>query len=96
MTKPSNTNTWWVYFLRCNDNSLYAGVTTDIHRRLGEHNNSKLGAKYTRARRPVTLVYIEAAENKSAACKREYQIRTLTKAKKEQLVKKQSKSQQVC
>ncbi len=86
MTKQSSTNTWWVYFLRCNDNSLYAGVTTDIHRRIDEHNNSKLGAKYTRARRPVTLAYLEEAENKSIACQREYQIRHLTKAKKEQLV----------
>ena len=86
MTKQSETGTWWVYFLRCNDNSLYAGVTTDIDRRISEHNNSKLGAKYTRARRPVSLAYLEVADNKSSACKREYQIRHLTKAKKEQLV----------
>jgi putative endonuclease len=86
MTKQSDTGTWWVYFLRCSDNSLYAGVTTDIYRRMNEHNNSKLGAKYTRARRPVTLAYLEEAENKSLACKREYQIRHLTKCKKEQLV----------
>ena len=86
MTELNKTTTWWVYFLRCNDNSLYAGVTTDIHRRVKEHNNSKLGAKYTRARRPVSLVYLEEANNKSSACKREYQIRHLTKAKKEQLV----------
>ena len=86
MTKKNKTNTWWVYFLRCNDNSLYAGVTTDINRRINEHNNSKLGAKYTRSRRPVTLAYLEEAADKSAACKREYQIRHLTKIKKEQLV----------
>ena len=85
-------NTWWVYFLRCNDNSLYAGVTTDIHRRIGEHNNSKLGAKYTRARRPVTLAYLEQAENKSAACKKEYQIRHLSKVKKERLVNQYSQN----
>lgn len=87
---------WTVYFLRCNDNSLYAGITTDIERRLIEHNNSKLGAKYTRARRPVTLAYQESAEDKSTAAKREYQLRTLTKAKKEQLVKQFETSQQVC
>ncbi|ALO35929.1 endonuclease [Colwellia sp. MT41] len=86
MTEDNKTTTWWVYFLRCNDNSLYAGVTTDIQRRIAEHNNSKLGAKYTRARRPVSLAYLEAADNKSSACKKEYQIRHLTKAKKEQLV----------
>jgi len=86
MTEQNKTSTWWVYFLRCNDNSLYAGVTTDIHRRIDEHNNSKLGAKYTRARRPVSLAYLEQVDNKSLACKREYQIRQLSKVKKEQLV----------
>jgi len=90
MTKQSKTGTWWVYFLRCNDNSLYAGVTTDILRRIGEHNNSKLGAKYTRARRPVTLAYLEEADNKSEACKKEYLIRHLSKTKKELLVREYS------
>jgi len=86
MTEKNITTTWWVYFLRCSDNSLYAGVTTDIHRRVDEHNNSKLGAKYTRARRPVRLAYLESAASKSLACKREYQIRHLSKHQKEQLV----------
>jgi len=67
----STAQTWFVYFLRCNDNSLYAGITTDIERRLHEHNYTKLGAKYTRAKRPVTLVFIEKSENKSSASKRE-------------------------
>jgi len=92
MSEQNKTSTWWVYFLRCSDNSLYAGVTTDIHRRIDEHNNSNLGAKYTRARRPVSLVYLEQADNKSLACKREYQIRHLTKLKKEQLVNKYQQS----
>ena len=77
---------WYVYFLRCNDNSLYAGITTDIVRRLHEHNHSKLGAKYTRAKRPVTLVYVEQSLNKSTASKREYQLRQLSKSHKEYLV----------
>ena len=77
---------WTVYYLRCNDNSLYTGITTDIRRRLYQHNNTKQGAKYTRARRPVVLVYSEVAKDKSTASKREYQLRTLTKNKKEQLV----------
>jgi len=80
-------NTWFVYFLRCNDNSLYAGITTDIERRLYQHNHSKLGAKYTRAKRPVTLAFIETASNKSSASKREYQLKQLSKAQKEQLVR---------
>jgi putative endonuclease len=86
MTVKSSKSTWWVYLVRCNDNSLYAGVTTDIERRIQEHNTSKLGAKYTRARRPVSLAYQEAAKNKSLACKREYKIRKLSKVKKESLV----------
>ena len=79
-------NTWFVYFVRCNDNSLYAGITTDIERRLHQHNHNKLGAKYTRAKRPVTLVFIEKAINKSVASKREHQLKKLTKDQKEQLV----------
>lgn len=79
-------NTWFVYLLRCNDNSLYAGITTDIERRLHQHNHTKLGAKYTRAKRPVTLAFIESATDKSSASKREYQLRKLTKTSKEQLV----------
>lgn len=82
----SQNNTWTVYFLRCNDNSLYTGITTDINRRLYQHNNTKLGAKYTRARRPVELVYSETAADKSTASQREYQLRTLPKHKKEKLV----------
>lgn len=82
----TQNNTWYVYFLRCNDNSLYTGITTDLKRRLHQHNNTKLGAKYTRARRPVVLVYSESAKDKSTASKREYQLRTLTKNKKEKLV----------
>ena len=77
---------WYVYLLRCNDNSLYAGITTDISRRLHQHNHTKLGAKYTRAKRPVTLVFLEAASNKSTASKREYQLKKLTKTAKEELV----------
>ncbi|WP_343816208.1 GIY-YIG nuclease family protein [Colwellia asteriadis] len=86
--------TWWVYLLRCNDNSLYTGITTDVSRRLHEHNTSKLGAKYTRAKRPVTLAYQEEALNKSTAASREYQLRKLTKQKKEHLVDLYTKKHQ--
>jgi len=81
------TSTWFVYLLRCADNSLYAGITTDLKRRLNEHNHTNKGAKYTRARRPVTLVFAENAQDKSSASKQEYKIRKLTKVKKELLVK---------
>jgi len=80
---------WFTYLLRCSDNTLYAGVTTDLTRRLLEHNNSnKLGAKYTRVRRPVSLAYAEHNLNRKAACQREYQLRKLTKSQKEYLVSK--------
>ncbi|MEM7291910.1 MAG: GIY-YIG nuclease family protein [Pseudomonadota bacterium] len=81
-------NNWFVYILRCADNSLYTGVTTDVERRLAEHNDdNRLGARYTRARRPVSLIYQEAQPNRSAACRREAEIRKLTKREKETLVK---------
>ncbi len=80
------SNSWYVYLLRCSDNTLYTGITTDLTRRLKEHNSSKLGAKYTRARRPVQLAYVEAAQNRSLASKQECQLKKLSKIKKEQLV----------
>ncbi len=81
------TNKWFVYFLRCSDQSLYAGITTDLERRLKEHNQcNKTGAKYTRVRRPVTLVYYESCLDRKCASKREYQLKQLAKAKKEFLV----------
>lgn len=90
MTTPSN---WYVYFLRCSDNSLYTGITTDLHRRLFEHNNSnKLGAKYTRVRRPVALVYSEDLHDRKSASQREYQLKQLKKSAKEALVTNHSKS----
>ena len=78
---------WFVYMLRCVDNSLYTGVTTDVVRRVQEHNEAKAGAKYTRAKRPVFLVYEEPAESRKAACQREYQLKQLTKTEKEALIK---------
>ncbi len=77
---------WFVYMLRCADNSLYTGVTTDIVRRVQEHNEAKAGAKYTRAKRPVFLVYEESAESRKAACQREYQLKQLSKTDKEALI----------
>ncbi|PCI62168.1 MAG: endonuclease [Gammaproteobacteria bacterium] len=82
------SSTWFTYFLRCADNSLYAGVTTDLKRRLLEHNeNNKLGAKYTRVRRPVNLVYAEINADRKTACQREYLLRNLKKVQKETLIK---------
>lgn len=79
---------WFVYIVRCADRSLYTGVTTDIVRRINEHNLSKRhAAAYTRARRPVLLVYKELLPSRSSALKREYQIKQMTSRDKEMLIK---------
>ncbi len=79
---------WFVYILRCADDSLYTGITTDVERRIKEHNGeiAKAGAKCTRARRPVTLVYQESAADRSAASKREMAIKSLTRQQKLALI----------
>ena len=80
-------HTWYVYMVRCADNSLYTGVAKSLHKRLSEHNSdNKTGAKYTRSRRPVSLVYFETCVSRSLACKRESAIKRLSKSRKEQLV----------
>ena len=77
---------WFVYILRCNDGTLYTGVTTNIQRRLHEHNKTSRGSKYTKARRPVNLVYKAVYNTRSAAQKAEYQIKQLTRVQKERLI----------
>lgn len=85
MTKASK-QVWFVYMVRCADQSLYTGVTTNIQRRLDEHNKcDKKGARYTRARRPVTLCYTESLTGRAAACQRESEIKRLSKVAKEAL-----------
>lgn len=75
----------YAYLVRCSDNSLYAGWTNDIEKRLQSHN-AGTGAKYTRARLPVTLAYLESFDTKSEAMKREAALKRLTHQQKEQLV----------
>jgi putative endonuclease len=78
---------WHVYMVRCADGTLYTGVAVDVQRRVDEHNGArKLGARYTRARRPVKLVYQEKAASRSAACKREYRIKQLNRREKIALI----------
>lgn len=77
---------WAVYLIKCADNTFYTGVTTDIERRVNEHNtDDKKGAKYTRARRPVALVWSEEHPNRTKACQREYEIKRWRRAKKVEL-----------
>ena len=73
---------YYVYIVRCSDNSLYTGITTDINRRIYEHNETKKGAKYTKSRRPVSLVYSALIGDRSSAQKEEYRIKKLSKIKK--------------
>lgn len=72
---------YFVYILLCYDNTFYTGWTIDLIKRLGKHNSGK-GAKYTRSRTPVCIVYAEEYKSKSEAMKREYQIKQLTKQEK--------------
>lgn len=76
-----------LYLLLCRDNTLYTGITTDLARRVAEHNSSTLGAKYTRGRRPVKLVYSKACASKSEALREEHRIKRLSRAEKMRLCK---------
>lgn len=66
---------YYVYMVQCADNTLYTGIATELERRIKEHNESDKGAKYTRVRRPVSLVYSESYPDRSSASKREYMIK---------------------
>jgi len=76
---------WEVYFVRCRDNTLYAGIARDAEKRLAMHNSGQ-GAKYTRSRLPVTLVYRESCTDHSAALRREAALKKLTRKEKETLI----------
>lgn len=76
---------WFLYILECNDGTFYTGITNDIARRLQQHNDGK-GARYTRTRRPVRLLYTETCDNRSRALIRECEIKSLPKNKKGLLV----------
>ena len=80
-------NTWKLYILRCGDGSLYTGITTEVDRRLEEHRSGK-GAKYTRGRSPLELVYEEECGGHSAALKRELEIKALSREEKLKLIQK--------
>ena len=77
---------YFVYIVKCSDNTLYTGVTTDLNRRLHEHNNNNKGAKYTKSRRPVVLLYSKLYENRSLAQKEEYRIKKLSRKKKIKII----------
>ena len=76
---------WWVYIVRCADNTLYTGISNDLATRITRHNAGR-GARYTRSRRPVNLVYKEPASTRSSALRREHAIRKLSASKKRALI----------
>ncbi len=78
---------YYVYIVKCADETLYTGIATELERRIDEHNGSDKGAKYTRTRRPVTLVYSEECTDRSLASKREYEIKKkMSRAEKLKLI----------
>jgi putative endonuclease len=87
MSSETDNKPWFVYILRCADDTLYTGITTDVDKRMNQHNGllSK-GAKYTRARQPVKLVYQESSISRAEASKREYTIKCLSRTQKENII----------
>jgi putative endonuclease len=83
----NNSDIWHVYMVCCSDGTLYTGITNDLAKRIEAHNSGRDGARYTRSRRPVKLVYSEPAVSKSAAAKRELQIKKMPRAKKKKMIK---------
>ena len=77
---------WYIYIVKCSDNSLYTGITTDLERRVNEHNSSNKGAKYTKTRRPVKLVYNETHTDRSSSSKRESVIKKLSRTDKLKII----------
>ena len=75
-----------MYVLLCVDNTLYTGVTNDIDRRVNEHNHSTRGAKYTKARRPVKMVFFKEYKDRSSAQKAEYKFKKLSRVQKDKII----------
>lgn len=80
---------YYLYILECSDKTLYTGITVDLERRVKEHNLSNLGAKYTRGRRPITLLYSREYNDRATATKEEARIKKLSRKEKIDLISKQ-------
>ncbi len=83
-------SSYFVYIVECRDKTLYTGITTDLKKRMYEHNYLQSAAKYTKSRRPVRLVYSEEAKDRSSASKREYAIKKLNRLEKLKLIAAQT------
>jgi len=77
---------YFVYIVRCSDGSLYTGVSCDVERRVTDHNSGKYGAKYTRSRRPVQLIFKKKTKNRSSAQQEEWRIKQLSRQAKQKLI----------
>ena len=85
---PSRNKSCHVYILKCSDSTLYTGITTDLKKRIKQHNGTgQGGAKYTAGRRPVSLVYFEKYKTHREAARREYQIKQMSRTEKKELIK---------
>ena len=82
----SNKKMRFVYIVRCNDNSLYTGITNNLEKRISDHNISKIWARYTKSRRPVKLIWHKKAMDRNIASKLELQIKKMWKQKKEEMI----------
>jgi putative endonuclease len=82
---------WFVYILKCADNTLYTVITNDVDKRIQAHNSEATGAKYTKARRPVVLVYEEEVRDRSEALKREFSLKKLSRLDKLTLIERVDK-----
>ncbi|MBT5766075.1 MAG: GIY-YIG nuclease family protein [Emcibacteraceae bacterium] len=80
-------STWTLYILKCNDHSLYTGITNNLEKRVSDHEVG-IGAKYTRGRGPFEIVYQEKFQDRSSASKREFAVKKLSKLEKQKLIKK--------
>jgi putative endonuclease len=83
---PSYPPAWFVYLVRCQDGTFYCGIAKDLNRRLEEHNSADKGAKYTRGRRPVQLIYTEGVASRAQATQREGQIKRMNRVQKMALI----------
>lgn len=86
MMMEKEENSWHVYIVCCGDGTYYTGIARNLVRRISEHNSLKGGSKYTRSRQPVELVYAEQAASRSAAAKREYQLKKMPLTRKKELI----------
>src|SRR5512144_1654930 len=89
-TRKAVSRRWFVYIVKCSDDTLYTGITNDLARREAQHN-SGTASRYTRSRRPVKIIYQEPCRNRSYALKKEYAVKSLSRREKEEYIDRHAK-----